>query len=118
MKIPAICWSCFCKTAAIKVVCPVDGTHAVDLAQRQSFDLFLLDNWMPNFTGVELTRAIRQFNQTTPILFYSGAAFESDQKEALDAGAQGYLIKPAGIAELLDSVQKPIANSKNALITH
>ena len=44
---------------------------------------------MPGLTGQELTREVRKFNQTTPILFYSGAAYEADKQEARDAGAQG-----------------------------
>ncbi len=37
-----------------------------------------------------------------PILFYSGAAQESDKESARASGAQGYLVKPAGVDELVD----------------
>lgn len=63
---------------------------------------------MPGLSGQDLTREVRRFNQRTPILFYSGAALESDKLEARDAGAQGYLIKPLGISDLVDEVARLI----------
>ena len=96
---------------AIKSFCTETGTPGLDLAKNGSFDLFLVDNWMPGITGPDLTRLIREFNQTTPILFYSAAAFESDMQLAFEAGAQGYLTKPCGIEELAAEVDRLIAAS-------
>ena len=70
------------KGSGYQVVCTETGTQALDLTKNGSFDLFLVDNWMPGITGPVLTRLIREFNQTTPILFYSAAAFESDMQLA------------------------------------
>ena len=66
---------------------------------------------MPGLAGPELTRHIREFNQTTPILFYSAAAYEADKQEALDAGAQGYLTKPTDVDVLLAEVERLITKS-------
>ena len=84
------------------------GTEALSLAKNEHFDLFLVDNWLPGLSGPELTRDIREFNQTTPILFYSGAAYEYDKQAAFDAGAQGYLIKPIGIERLVEEIERLI----------
>ncbi len=99
------------KRSGYQVVCTETGTQALDLAKNERFDLFLVDNWMPEITGPDLTRLIREFNQTTPILFYSAAAFESDRQLAFEAGAQGYLTKPCGIEELAAEVDRLIAAS-------
>ncbi len=88
-----------------------NGTEALTLAKNQDFDLFLVDNWLPGLTGPDLTRYIREFNQTTPILFYSAAAYDSDRQNALDAGAQGYLVKPVAMEELVDEVARLIAEA-------
>ena len=80
--------------------------EALALVENESFDLLILDNWMPGLTGTEVTQLIRRFDPTTPILFYTAAAFEGHKKAALDAGAQAYLVKPVGLDELLDEVQK------------
>ena len=91
-----------------------DSADALLLAQSKPFDLILVDNWMPGLSGQELTAEIRKFNKSTPILFYSGAAFDADKQEARDAGAQGYLTKPMGISELVDEVAKLIAEARIA----
>jgi DNA-binding response OmpR family regulator len=85
---------------------------AIAFAKERSYDLILVDNWMPQLSGEELTKQIRTFDSVTPILFYSGAVYESDKQSAFNAGAQGYLIKPLGIVELVDEVEKLIAISK------
>jgi len=90
------------------------SAEALELAQREQFDLMLVDNWMPGLSGEQLTREIRKFNLSTPILFYSGAAYESDKQHARDAGAQGYLVKPAGISTLVAEVTRLIAEARIA----
>ncbi len=91
-----------------EVVCPVDAVAALEMTKSESFDLLLLDTWMPGLSGTELTLEIRKTNQTTPILFYSGAATPSEIESAFTAGAQGYLVKPQGIEHLTTEIAKLI----------
>jgi two-component system phosphate regulon response regulator PhoB len=72
----------------------------IALASQQAFDLYLLDSWLPDGSGIDLCRQIREFDQSTPILFYSAAAYEADRESALDSGAQAYLVKPSLNADL------------------
>jgi CheY-like chemotaxis protein len=97
-----------------RVTVTADSADALALAQHERFDLILVDNWMPGLSGQELTSKIREFNKSTPILFYSGAAYESDKQKARDAGAQGYLTKPMGITDLADEVSRLIVAAKIA----
>ena len=76
----------------------------VALAGSQQFDLYLLDSWLPDGSGLDLCRQIREFDKATPILFYSAAAYEIDQEQALRSGAQAYLIKPSQPSELSNLV--------------
>ena len=76
----------------------------VALAYSQEFDLYLLDSWLPDGSGLDLCRLIREFDQETPILFYSAAAYEIDRVEAIRSGAQAYLIKPSHPSELCSLV--------------
>ena len=94
-----------------QLVCAESGPEALQLATAERFDLFLVDNWMPDLTGVELTRHIRAFNQITPILFYSGAAHQQDRLIALNAGAQGYLTKPSDIDDLIAEAERLMKQS-------
>ena len=100
--------------AGYHVTVTADSADALAMTRNEHFDLILVDNWMPGLSGQELTTEIRKFNQSTPILFYSGAAFESDKQGARDAGAQGYLIKPEGISNLVEEVAKLIAEARIA----
>ena len=96
------------------VVTSESAQQALRLAQSESFDLYLIDDWMPGLSGHELTRKIREHDSETPILFYSGAAQESDKESARASGAQGYLVKPAGMDELVAEVARLIAEAKIA----
>ena len=97
-----------------EVITTESAQQALRLAQSESFDLYLMDNWIPGLSGDELTRKIREHDSETPILFYSGAAQESDKESARASGAQGYLVKPSGIDELIDEVARLIAEAKIA----
>ena len=77
---------------------------ALHLAKTNKFELYLIDNWLPDGAGVQLCESIRQFDFLTPVLFYSGAAFESDKLKAIQAGAQGYLAKPCTFSDLLQTI--------------
>jgi DNA-binding response OmpR family regulator len=77
-----------------------NAEQALSLARTSHFDLYLLDNWVPGLAGEDLCRKLRDFDRTTPILFYSGAGYESDKDGAIAAGAQGYVVKPADPDEL------------------
>jgi DNA-binding response OmpR family regulator len=82
------------------------------LAQQKNFDLFILDNWLPGKSGIELCRAIREFDPHTPVLFWSAAAFEHDIAEGLRAGAQAYITKPIAPDDLRRAVVQLLSTSE------
>ena len=84
----------------------------IALAASDRFDLYLLDSWLPDGSGLDLCRQIREFDHSTPIVFYSAAAYEMDRSEALDCGAQAYLIKPSAPSELCRIVTSLIESNK------
>jgi two-component system, OmpR family, manganese sensing response regulator len=63
------------------------------MAREGNFDLFLLDFHFADGTGRELCERIREFDEHTPILFFSGS-HPKVQQEALSCGAQGFVLKP------------------------
>lgn len=86
----------------------------VTLAGSQDFDLYLLDSWLPDGSGLELCKRIREFDKATPILFYSAAAYEIDRAEAIKSGAQAYLIKPSHPSELCSLVTSLIESHRRS----
>ena len=100
--------------AGYEVIVAENPEQAAVLAQTTLFDLYLIDNWMPGASGVELTGWLRKFDNETPILFYSGAAYEQDKQAALAAGAQGYLTKPADNDKLVEEVFRLISDARRS----
>jgi len=100
------------QVAGYDVVCTDNAKEALMLAKSQPFDLYLVDGWLPDTSGLSLTEWIREFDKTTPILFYSGAAYDSDLRNAINAGASGYLVKPAENEKLISEIDRLIESSK------
>jgi two-component system OmpR family response regulator len=97
-----------------QVTATASGDEALRLAQAEHFDLYLIDNWMPGTSGVRLCEQLREFDQHTPVLFYSGAAYETDRDRALASGAQGYLVKPADGDALMAEVSRLLSDSRRS----
>lgn len=73
--------------------------------QSRHFDIFMLDNWLPDGSGIDFCREIRSNHPATPIIFTSAAAHSDNIDEATVAGASHYLVKPYDPFELQDVVK-------------
>ena len=91
------------------LTCACNFNDGLRLARQGYFDLYVLDNWLPDSSGVELCRSIRGFDPHTPILFHSAAAYAKDIQAGLQAGAQAYLVKPVLPDELRRTVAQLIS---------
>lgn len=76
------------------------GADALELVRSAQPDALVLDMVLPDFSGLEVTRALRRWTWI-PIVFLSVRDDEKTKVEALDAGADDYLCKPFGLKELL-----------------
>ena len=95
------------KEAGFEVTEASNAKDCLDLAQSgEHFDLYLLDHNLPDDSGITLCRELRKGNAKIPILFYSACAMEAEKKEALEAGAQDYLIKPGDILQVAEHVAR------------
>lgn len=80
----------------LEVVQFASGREALDGAVAARPDLFLLDVMMPGMNGEETLRALRQMPEfeTTPVIFMTAKAQQSDVRKFLDAGALEVIVKP------------------------
>ncbi|HJQ00015.1 MAG TPA: response regulator [Jatrophihabitans sp.] len=76
------------------------GSRALTALADRSHDVVVLDLGLPDLSGLEVIRAVRQF-ATTPIIVLSARSGSSDKVQALDLGADDYVTKPFSIDELL-----------------
>lgn len=84
---------------------------AAVIAERP--DIMILDLRLPDMDGLEILRQIREWSQM-PILVLSVREHESDKVAALDAGADDYLTKPFGVAELLARLRTALRHASPA----
>ncbi|HEX2522825.1 MAG TPA: response regulator transcription factor [Terriglobia bacterium] len=76
------------------------GEEALSYLNKQVPDLIILDLAMPEMSGLEVCRRVREFS-SVPIIVLSAKGSESDKVAALDLGADDYVTKPFGMDELL-----------------
>jgi two-component system, OmpR family, alkaline phosphatase synthesis response regulator PhoP len=81
------------------------AASALEKLSGSAYDLVILDIMLPDFSGIEICRRIREQNGRTPILMLSSLAEETDKVLALELGADDYLTKPFGIFELMARVK-------------
>ena len=84
----------------------VDGQEAVELAQREPFDLILMDMQMPNLDGLQATEQIRRLpvGQHLPILAMTANAFAEDKAHCLAAGMNDFISKPVSPKVLFETL--------------
>ena len=99
-------------TSNCKVTLADSDAKALLLAETNNFDLYVIDNWLHEGSGIELCKKLRELDPRTPILFYSGAAFDRDKQEAFASGAQAYLTKPVDNDELVKEVFRLISEAR------
>ena len=87
-----------------EVVACSDSQKALKLAKQKHFSAIILDHRLADISGVEICCQIRTYDQQTPIIFYSCAAFPQEIEAGLAAGANAYLIKPSDLVKIADTV--------------
>ena len=78
------------------------GTAAAALNELQhaTFDVAIFDKNLPDGSGLDLLRAVRELGSPTHVIFLTGAGSETDRVEALELGADDYVVKPFFVREL------------------
>ena len=90
---------------AFELVACDRGGRALERLAAETFDLIILDIMLPDVNGFELCRQVRAADEKTPILMLSALGEELDKVRALELGADDYLTKPFGVAELMARVR-------------
>ncbi|MFT6135481.1 MAG: two-component system chemotaxis response regulator CheY [Cyclobacteriaceae bacterium] len=89
----------------------VDGESAIDLALELKPDIITLDQVLPDMTGMDILTAVKGAGLESLIIMVSAVGQQSTIKEAIDAGASDYIVKPFSKKELLEAIHKMIAKN-------
>lgn len=98
------------------VVHEATGAEVALTVIRQSRpDLVLMDIGLPTMDGVEATRLLKTDPSTAsiPVLALTAHALLSERQRALDAGVDGYLVKPIGVSALIREVERALDQSSS-----
>jgi DNA-binding NarL/FixJ family response regulator len=91
-----------------------NGSEAVTLTQALKPQVVLMDVRMPVMDGIKATRAITAAGSSTRILMMSAFDDDSLVHEAMEAGADGYLVKGTLVADTVRAIQAALARPKRA----
>jgi DNA-binding response OmpR family regulator len=85
-------------------------TYAEGIAQAlgSKFDMYIIDRGLPDGSGIDLCKQIRIFDTTTPVIFCSGGTITNEIKEAYEAGAEAYFVKPVSLIEVERAIEQLI----------
>ena len=82
-----------------------NGKDAINqIANDQDIDLVLMDLKLPLMSGTDATRVIKEKNPSKPVIAVTAYAMKSDEKAALNAGCDAYIVKPLKKNELLKKI--------------
>jgi len=99
-----------------------DGKTGLDRLLAEHWDVVILDVMLPKLNGFEVVRHLRAVANDTPVLMLSAKSAESDKVMGLELGAEDYITKPFGIAEVLARIKvalrrRPRAQAPNPVPT-
>ena len=95
-----------------KITFATDGLQGFELIQKEKFDLILLDWMLPKMTGLELCKAVRLKDNSTPIIFLTAKDILQETIEGLKAGANDYIRKPFSFDELTERIKIHFRNQE------
>lgn len=89
------------------------GLEGLQVALQKSFDLIILDIMLPGMNGFEILTKLRQTGMRTPIIILTARNAEEEVVQGLKHGADDYITKPFGVAELLARVSAVLRRTSN-----
>lgn len=103
----------FLARAGAQVTLVSNGLEAIEMVQRQSFEVVLMDLQMPVMDGLEAARELRKIPQLakTPIIALTANVFQADIERCVAAGMNDHVGKPIKVEELFSKLEKWLKHS-------
>jgi DNA-binding response OmpR family regulator len=97
-----------------EVVCETAAEKGVELAKEYRPDLILLDIIMQKMDGLEALKALKEnaMTKSIPVIMLTARSDDETRMKALNLGNYGYIVKPFGISELEDKIEKALCGNE------
>lgn len=86
----------------------LDGTEALRITKERVFDVILSDINVPDMSGLDILRAVREHDRDIPVVLMTGGPALESAREAVECGAMSYLVKPISTTQLRDVVARAV----------
>ncbi|MEA5457967.1 response regulator transcription factor [Arcicella sp. LKC2W] len=93
------------QTQSFEATIASDGEEAISLLSEQNFDLIILDLNLPDMSGLDVCKHIRENNTRVPILMLTALGTMADKLSGFEVGTDDYMVKPFDFMELLVRVK-------------
>lgn len=90
----------------------LDGQQGIDLLDKNTYELVILDLMLPEVDGLSVCRHLRAQTHYTPVIMLTSKATELDRVLGLEMGADDYVTKPFSIPELIARIKAQLRRSK------
>jgi two-component system copper resistance phosphate regulon response regulator CusR len=95
-----------------------NGVDGKKMLAQEKFDVVIMDVMLPDISGIELCKTIRESDNSTPILMLTALNQVHDKVQGLKAGADDYLVKPFHFSELLARLEALMRRNKSKEDNH
>lgn len=88
-----------------------DGKNVLDLARAEKPDLILMDIQLPEISGLEVTKSLKDDPElkSIPVVAVTAFAMKGDEEKIRDGGCEDYISKPISVGDFLETVNKHLA---------
>ena len=88
-----------------------DGVSAIETARRETPDLILMDIQLPEVSGLEVTKWIKEDDalRHIPVIAVTAFAMKGDEQKMRDGGCEAYISKPIAISSFLETIRQQLS---------
>ena len=85
-----------------------DGLSAIDLARKHRPDLILMDIQLPEVSGIEVTKWLKEDDELRriPVIAVTAFAMKGDEERIREGGCEAYISKPISVVHFLDTIKR------------
>ncbi len=96
----------------IEAVQTKDGNDVLDLARKHNPDLIIMDIQLPEVSGLDITKRLKEDDELAriPVIAVTAFAMKGDEEKIRQGGCEDYISKPISVAHFIETVQKYIGS--------